>query len=329
MYNADITKIFEIGEGEFGQMAMSLFRFQYEHNPLYAKYTHLTGKDKGVAILEELPFLPISFFKTHAVKTTQFVEEAVFRSSGTTGAKTSKHLVKEVSLYKTSGASAFERMYGPVEDYCILALLPSYLERGDSSLVYMVGDFMKRSKHPLNGFYLEDFDRLHQTLRTLEAQKQKTLLIGVTYALMDFAEAFPLALQHTLVMETGGMKGRKKELLRTEVHSRLQEAFGLPAIHSEYGMTELLSQAYAREAGRFITPPWMKILVGEEDDPGTLVSKTEKPVTGVLHIIDLANLYSCSFIATEDLGRLHPDGSFEVLGRMDHSDIRGCSLLTL
>jgi hypothetical protein len=329
MYNADIIKIFEGNEFDFSQAAFDVFRYQYHNNRIYKQFTDLTSRQKRITTITDIPFLPISFFKTHAVKTTSFDQQATFESSGTTGSQTSRHFVKEVAVYEAACIKGFEQQYGPVDDYCVLALLPSYLERGSSSLVYMVQRFMERSRHSQNGFFLNDFRELHKTLLKLESCGQKTLLIGVTYALLDFAAAFPLSLQNTIVMETGGMKGRKKEALREEVHSELKAAFGGSDIHSEYGMTELLSQAYAKQAGRFITPPWMRVLISDEDDPGTLTATITTSKTGVLHIIDLANIYSCSFIATQDLGRLYPDGSFEVLGRIDHTDIRGCSLLAL
>jgi hypothetical protein len=220
----------------------------------------------------------------------------------------------------------FKQVYGPVQHYCILGLLPSYLERRHSSLVYMVNDLVQQSTHPQSGFYLYDFEKLAATLQAVEASGQPTLLFGVTYALLDFAERYPMSLLHTTIIETGGMKGRKKELLREEVHGLLKKAFGVPCIHSEYGMTELLSQAYAQEKGFFETPAWMRIVMREEDDPLSVLSS---PGSGGINVIDLANLWSCAFIATEDVGRLHADGRFEVMGRLDNAEIRGCSLLAL
>lgn len=314
----------------FTEKAIALFRFQYEHNALYQRFVDsLNCKADAINTIEKIPFLPISFFKTHTVSTTDFSPVVVFESSGTTGSVNSKHLVKNVSLYEESFRKGFEQFYGPIKDYCILGLLPSYLERKGSSLVYMVEKMMQISTHPLNGFHLYDFKNLADKLLQLQAENQKTLLIGVTYALLDFAEAFPMPLENVLIMETGGMKGRKKELLREEVHQILKHAFSLTEIHSEYGMTELLSQAYAKSGGRFKTPNWMKIVLREEDDPFRIITHTDKPVTGAINVIDLANMYSCSFIETQDVGRLHADGSFEVLGRMDNSDIRGCSLMAV
>ena len=326
-----IKEVFTIPDFDtFQRLALKVFHFQYQHNDLYRKYTDLIGaKPEAINDANSIPFLPISFFKTHTIQTTQFSPALVFESSGTTGSQTSRHWVKVPFLYETSFRKGFEKVYGPIEEYCFLALLPSYLERGHSSLVYMVKGLMDISNHPLNGFYLYDFAGLAATLTDLQQRGQKTMLFGVTYALLDFAEAYPIHLNHTVVMETGGMKGRKKELVRSEVHQVLKKAFGLPTIHSEYGMTELLSQAYATAEGRFFAPPWMKVFVREEDDPKALSGPLDKPKTGALSIIDLANIYSSSFIATEDLGTLYPDGSFEVLGRMDNSDVRGCSLLTV
>ncbi|MEI6948313.1 acyl transferase [Paraflavisolibacter sp. H34] len=312
----------------FTEKALRAFAFQYAGNPLYERFAGALNCRPGtVRTIGQIPFLPISFFKSHNIATSSFTPEVVFESSGTTGSVNSRHLVRDAGLYEKSFVAAFEAAYGPITDYCILGLLPSYLERGSSSLVYMVKRMIEISGHPQNGFYLYDHRQLAQTLQRLEGAGQKALLIGVTYALLDFAEAFPMPLHHTIVMETGGMKGRKKELLRDEVHALLQGAFGLAHIHSEYGMTELLSQAYSKGHGRFYPPSWMRVLVREEDDPLAVAAATDRPLTGALNIIDLANLYSCSFIATEDVGRLYPDGSFEVLGRMDASDVRGCSLM--
>ena len=314
----------------FPETALQVFRFQYTHNPVYQRFCQAMGKTpQRVTELTHIPFLPISFFKTAAVCTTAFEPQVVFESSGTTGLTTSRHYVKDVSLYEKSFLQAFTAFYGDPAAYCILGLLPSYLERSHSSLVYMVDQLIKRSGHPASNFYLHNLADLAAALEALEQQGQQTLFIGVTYALLDFAAQYPMPLHHTHIMETGGMKGRKKEMIRSEVHSLLQDAFHLPHIHSEYGMTELLSQAYAKTGGWFSTPPWMRVLIREEDDPLQLTGPTAKPVTGGINIIDLANLYSCSFIETEDVGRLHPDGTFEVLGRMDNSDIRGCSLLAV
>lgn len=326
-------KIFSVTENSFGQLALDIFHFQYEANPIYNSYVNALGKTlSAVDEIEKIPFLPISFFKTDEIKTGKFNGDVIFKSSGTTQTINSQHHVKDVSIYVQSFTTAFEKIYGELKDWCILGLLPSYLEKGDSSLVYMVESFIKQSQHAQSGFYLYDLDKLKETLLSLETSNQKTLLIGVTYALLDFAEKFTTELKNTIIMETGGMKGRREELTRMEVHELLRKAFGNTEIHSEYGMTELLSQAYAKKEGRFQCPPWMRVLIRDDADPLTVSVprlQTVAPVTGALNIIDLANLYSCSFIATDDVGKLYADKSFEVLGRMDGSDLRGCSLLTV
>ncbi len=314
----------------FDEKAIALFQFQAAQNPVYQRFLEAINCDPNkVRQLSQIPFLPISLFKTHAVQTGAYRPQVVFSSSGTTGTNTSYHYIPFVELYEQSFRTAFEHFYGPAQNYCVLGLLPNYLERSGSSLVYMSEKLIEWSGHPQSGFCLYDFERLDQTLRQLEAAGQPVLLLGVTYALLDFAERFPQPLRHTIVMETGGMKGRKKELLRSEVHGILKNAFHLEQIHSEYGMTELLSQAYAKHDGQFQTPHWMKAVLREEDDPFALHFETAKPATGALNIIDLANIHSCAFIATEDVARLHPSGQFEVLGRMDNTDIRGCSLLAI
>ncbi|MBZ4188218.1 acyl transferase [Niabella beijingensis] len=319
--------IFSVDTGGFEALAKELFLFQYEQNAVYRNYADAIGRRPGtISRLEDIPFLPIRFFKTHAVTATDFTPEIIFESSGTTGMVNSRHLLKNDEIYIESFMRAFRQFYGDVTTFCVLGLLPSYLERGNSSLVFMVDHLIRESGHPQSGFYLNDLESLAGTLKKLEAAGQKTLLIGVTYALLDFAEQFPMSLQHTIVMETGGMKGRRRELVRAEVHERLMQEFKLTDVHSEYGMTELLSQAYSKGKGVFNTPPWMKIVLREEDDPLSLLNR---PGRGVLNVIDLANVYSCSFIATDDLGLVHANGSFEVLGRRDNSDIRGCSLLAL
>ena len=315
----------------FEEKAIRTFHFQYRHNNVYQRFVDgLNCRPSSIKYVEQIPFLPIAFFKNHTVTSTEFSPELVFTSSGTTNTVNSKHFVKEASIYERSFKTAFQQFYGNVDDYCVLGLLPSYLERQGSSLVYMIEKMMGMSRHPLNGFHLYDHEVLSKKLLQLEIENQKTLLIGATFALLDFAARYQLALKHTIVMETGGMKGRGKELIRGEVHALLQNAFGLTNIHSEYGMTELLSQAYAREGGIFQTPHWMKIFIREEDDPLSVTSSSiDNHIVGAINIIDLANIYSCSFIATDDIGKLYSDNSFEVLGRLDSSDIRGCSLLTL
>jgi len=329
--NTDLPKkIFSVTAENFASVALNVFQFQYRNNPLYNQYCNALHIDASkINSIEIIPFLPISFFKTHNVTTTSFEPEVIFESSGTTQTINSRHFVKNISLYEKSFSNAFEMFYGKPEDYCIIALLPSYLERNNSSLVLMADHLIKQSKHPASGFYLNELEQLKQLLITFEEQKQQTLLLGVTFALIDFSEQYPLPLHHTIIMETGGMKGRREEITRQEVHEILCKNFQLQAIHSEYGMTELLSQAYSKGNGIFNCPPWMKILIRDEDDPLTIHSSTEKIISGAINIIDLANIYSCSFIATDDAGKLYPDNSFEVLGRLDNSDIRGCSLLTI
>jgi hypothetical protein len=325
----DITKLFENDPASFEERALAVFYFQYENNSLYHDYCNLFKKGLRPALITEIPFLPISFFKTHNVKTTVFDPEITFESSGTTGMKPSRHLVRSASIYEESFMRAFNSAYGDPGSYCILGLLPSYLERKNSSLVYMVQKLMEKSGHSLNGFFLDNQQELKDRLVKLEATNQKTILFGVSYALVDFAGNLPLSLSHTTIIETGGMKGRKKEILRSELHEELKKAFETDQVHSEYGMTELLSQAYAKKDGIYHCPSTMKVLVREEDDPGLIIAKTSLPKQGGINVIDLANIYSCSFIETEDLGKLYPDGSFEVAGRLDHSDIRGCSLMVI
>jgi len=334
-------KIFSVTERGFRQLSLDVFHFQYGANKVYNSYVNALGKTPSdVDEIEKIPFLPISFFKTDEIKTGKFNAEVIFKSSGTTQTINSQHHVKDVSIYTQSFTSAFEKMYGDLNGWCVLGLLPSYLEKGDSSLVYMVNSFIKQSRHAQSGFYLYDLDRLGETLFSLERAAQKTLLIGVTYALLDFAEKFPPdsyrePLKNTIIIETGGMKGRREELTRMEVHERLGKIFRNAEIHSEYGMTELLSQAYAKKQGRFQCPPWMRILIRDDEDPLSVQSldvprlQTVAHLSGAINVIDLANVDSCSFIATDDVGKLYPDKSFEVLGRMDGSDLRGCSLLTV
>lgn len=283
---------------------------------------------EAVNALSKIPFLPISFFKTHEVKTTSFDPEIIFESSGTTGTRVSRHLVKSMELYEKCFLKTFRHFYGNEKDWCILGLLPGYLERGNSSLVKMVEVLIERSDNTYSGFYLGQHEKLYQTLVHNELMGQPTLLIGVTFALLDFAEKYEITLEHTTIMETGGMKGRREEMTRDAVHNILKQRFGVESVHTEYGMTELLSQAYAAKDGLLRCPGWMKILLREYNDPFAIRDRTAKPVSGLVNIIDLANLYSCAFIATDDIGRLHKNGDFEILGRRDVSDIRGCSLLT-
>lgn len=325
-------KVFAASEDNFFSLAMEAFGFHYENNGVYRQYCDMIHTGPGsVDRLEKIPFLPISFFKTHKVTATEFEPEMIFESSGTTGTVSSRHYVKELAVYKKSFTTCFERFYGSPAGKCIIGLLPSYLERQHSSLVMMVDELVKQSNHPHSGFYLYDLEKLHRTIMHNELLKIPTLLIGVTYALLDFAEKYPMHLRHTTVMETGGMKGRRKEMTRLQVHGILQKQFSLGLVHSEYGMTELLSQAYSKGDGIFHCPGWMKVLLRDEDDPFHVVGAAaaiNHPVSGAINIIDLANIYSCPFIATDDIGRLHNNDSFEVMGRLDTSDTRGCSQLT-
>lgn len=325
-------KIFKAGEDEFQSLALDIFRFQVETNEVYSQFVAaLKINHKEVTRIDQIPFLPVEFFKSKTIKSTTFIPEKIFESSGTTGSINSRHHVRKLELYRKSFIQTFEQYYGPVSEWCIIGLLPSYLERGSSSLVAMVDELIRRSgNRTFSGFYLYDFEGLATVLKSLEAKNQKTLVIGVTFALLDFAKQFPMKLSSTIIMETGGMKGRKREMPREEVHEILQTAFGLATIHAEYGMTELLSQAYSKGSGYFTTPPWMKILLRSEDDPLHIFQtqrEENSSKTGLINVIDLANMYSCSFIATDDIGRLHPNNLFEVLGRRDNADIRGCSLM--
>jgi phenylacetate-coenzyme A ligase PaaK-like adenylate-forming protein len=279
-----------------------------------------------VKSLEQIPFLPIQFFKSHKVVSNKNPIQETFTSSGTTGMTTSKHFVTDVSLYEESYRNGFSQFYGNIEDYVVLALLPSYLEREGSSLIYMVEDLIQMTNNPESGFYLHNHEELIGKLIRLDSSGQNVILIGVTYALLDLIEKHPFQLQNTIIMETGGMKGRRKEMIREELHEQLCQGFGVTAIHSEYGMTELLSQAYSLGNGVFECPSWMQILVRDTEDALSYVAEGK---TGGINVIDLANINSCSFIATQDLGKKNPNNSFEVLGRFDNSDIRGCNLMVI
>ena len=326
-------ELFAASGQDFEDLALRTFHFQYEQNVFYRQYCNAIGTDaSAVHQLQQIPFLPIGFFKSKEIKSAAFEPEVIFESSGTTGSVNSKHFIKDTGLYEESFLKAFEIFYGDIHKYCVIGLLPSYLERQHSSLVWMVNELIKQTGHPLSGFYLYDHEKLRQVLLQNETAAQPTLLIGVTYALLDLFQQFPLQLKHTIIMETGGMKGRKEELTRSAIHEQLMKQSGLTAIHSEYGMTELLSQAYSKNAGIFNCPPWMKVMVRAGDDPFDIIlpEKINGSFTsGAINVVDLANLNSCCFIATDDMGKLYPDGSFEVLGRLDNSDIRGCGLMLL
>jgi len=322
----DPAQIFAIdNETAFEQNALAIFRHQAANCVVYRDYIgYLNIDPSSITDYRKIPFLPISFFKNHEVLSNNSKPEIVFSSSGTTGQTTSRHLVSDVKIYEQSFNLAFQQFYSNPKDICILALLPSYLEREGSSLIYMVDDLLKQSQHPKSGYFLHDLEKLYQTLQEVKKAKQKTILIGVTYALLDFVEQYQLDFPELIVMETGGMKGKRKEMVREELHQILTTGFGVSHIHSEYGMTELLSQGYSYGDGIFNCPPWMKILLRDTSDPLSLIADKQ---SGGINVIDLANINSCSFIATQDLGKIYPDGSFEVLGRFDNADIRGCNLL--
>lgn len=324
----DISKIFSISSlSLFKEAALDVFTFQFHNNPVYRQFCRLLGRNpENVNTLERIPFLPIEFFKSHVIVSNQREAEITFTSSGTTGTQKSRHLVTDISIYERSYREGFKYFYGDIEEYTVLALLPSYLEREGSSLIYMVQDLIVRSKNDESGFYLNELDILKDKLTRLDRSGRKILLIGVSFALLDLIEQFQLDLNHTIVMETGGMKGRRKEMIRKELHQLLCTGLGVERIHSEYGMTELLSQAYSKGDGIFECPPWMKILVR---DPEDALEYLPTGKTGGLNVIDLANVNSCSFIATQDLGKITGTGKIEILGRFDNTDIRGCNLMVL
>ena len=320
--------IFNIkSEVQFTKIALDVFKHQFKNNKVYRSFCDLINKHPSdVTKVEQIPFLPIQFFKTREVLSSLEEIDEIFTSSGTTGSITSKHFVTDINLYKESYLKGFVHFYGNIEEYAVLALLPNYLERNGSSLVFMVDDLIAKSKNSESGFYLNNIDELAKKLIYLEEKGQKILLIGVSFALLDLIEKHQFNLKNTIVMETGGMKGRRKELIRNELHQLLQKGFGVDEVHSEYGMTELLSQAYSKGSGVFETPPWMKILVRDTEDALTVLPNGK---AGGINVIDLANYNSCSFIATQDLGKVHENETFEIIGRFDNSDIRGCNLMVL
>ncbi len=322
------TDIFAIStQKHFEKVALQTFRYQYENSTVYREFCNYLKTDiQKIKSVDQIPFLPIGFFKNHNIVTSSVKVQQIFTSSGTTGAATSRHLVTDVSMYEQSYRQAFAQFYGNIEDYAILALLPSYLEREGSSLIYMVEDLIKLSNNSDSGFYLHNQNELAEKLLLLDQSGQNIILIGVTYALLDLVEKFNFNLKNTIIMETGGMKGKRKEMIREALHEQLCSGFGVSAIHSEYGMTELLSQAYSLGEGVFECPPWMQIQIRDTEDALTYISNGK---TGGINVIDLANINSCSFIATQDLGKKHDNGTFEVLGRFDNSDLRGCNLLVM
>jgi hypothetical protein len=314
-------------QAEFESASLEVFKFQFENNRVYRSFCDLLYiHPSDVKRIEDIPFLPIQFFKSHDVLSSTQPVEQVFTSSGTTGDTTSKHQVTDLNIYKESFRRAFSHFYGPMENYVVLALLPSYLEREGSSLIYMVEDMIKRSGQVESGFYLHNLSDLNDILIDLDKQGRKVLLIGVSFALLDLVGSYQFQLKNTVIMETGGMKGRRKELVREELHDLLKKGFGVKNIHSEYGMTELLSQAYSTGHGIFKCPNWMQILTRDTEDPLSILPNRR---TGGINVIDLANINSCSFIATQDLGKTFADKSFEIIGRFDHSDVRGCNLMVL
>lgn len=321
-------RIFSIKTNEeFEQISLEIFDYQFKNNVTYKEFcSYLKKNPDNMRSVYDIPFLPIEFFKSKRVFCGNNTEQQIFTSSGTTGMVTSKHFVKDISIYEKSFREGFELFYGKPSEYAILALLPSYLERSGSSLIYMVEDLIKQSKNKNSGFYLYELDKLAEILKDLDKKGQKTLLIGVSFALLDLVEKHQFNLKNTIVMETGGMKGRRKELIREELHQILSDGFGLQNIHSEYGMTELLSQGYSKGNGIFKTVPWMKVLIRDTNDALSFLPNGK---SGGVNVIDLANVHSCSFIATQDLGKVYNDGSFEILGRFDNADIRGCNLLVM
>jgi len=312
-------------DNEFNQLCLDIFNHQYKHIEIYKEFAnHLGKRPENINHYTKIPFLPIEFFKSHNLIDFIGKEDVVFKSSGTTGMSRSRHLLSDIKLYEKSFVKGFERFYGSIEDFVILALLPSYMENGESSLVYMADQLIRLSQQKESGFYLNNYDELVQQLHLLKSSSKKVILLGVSYALLDITEKTSISYPELIVMETGGMKGRRKEMIREELHKHLKAGFGVDKIHSEYGMTELLSQAYSKGNGIFETPPWMKMLIRDINDP---LSWMPERKSGAINIIDLANYHSISFIATQDLGKITGTNQFEILGRFDHSDIRGCNLL--
>ena len=322
--NADATS-----ESKFNDLTLEVFAYQYKYNAFYRQYCSLIGKEfSKVSTINDIPFLPIQFFKNQEIKTGDWAQaETVFTSSGTTGTSTSQHFVRDLTFYKDITILGFEEKYDAIENYCVLGLLPSYLERTGSSLVVMVDAFIKRSKYPQSGFFLQNHAELADILRGCRDRQIPTLLIGVSFGLLDFVEKHAIDFPEIIVMETGGMKGRRREMIRSELHEEIQKGFKCPHIHSEYGMTELFSQGYSKHNGIFEPTPTMRVVTREVNDPLSIMSKNG--ALGVINVVDLGNLDTCSFVATDDLGRVYADGRFEVLGRLDNSDMRGCNLMII
>lgn len=324
----DTKNIFNINtRDEFEKMTLQIFKYQFENNSVYRSFCDLLYKHPSdVKQIKDIPFLPIQFFKSHKVISSSDIIQQTFTSSGTTGSKVSSHCITDLAIYENSFIQGFKHFYGNIKDYTILALLPSYLEREGSSLVYMVDCLIRESEKSESGFYLDNISKLKEKLKVLDSQGEKVILLGVSFALLDLVDNHQFQLKNTIVMETGGMKGRRKELIREELHTILKKGFGIDAIHSEYGMTELLSQAYSKGNGLFNCPNWMRVFTRDTEDPFNIQTQG---ITGGLNIIDLANINSCSFISTQDLGRVFKNNEFEILGRFDNSDIRGCNLMVL
>ncbi len=322
------NKIFAVKDTkEFETVALEVFHFQFKNIPIYRKFCQLIGRSPdNVKSIESIPFIPVEFFKNHTILPENVPVAMTFLSSGTSGMNQSRHYLADLSLYENSFMKGFEHFYGKADDYIFFALLPAYLEREGSSLIYMVETLINQSKHPKSGFYLNNYEELLKNIKMVSNDSRKKILIGVSFALLDLAENYKPDLTDIIVMETGGMKGRRKEMVKDDLHKTLEKAFNISQIHSEYGMTELLSQAYSYGRNIFACPPWMKVLCRDTNDPLSIIGNNK---TGGINVIDLANLYSCSFIATQDLGKTHDDGCFEVLGRFDNSDIRGCNLLVV
>ncbi len=322
--NSFKSSVFRINNQSFDVHALNLFRFQYRQNPVYKAFVdHLRIDAYSVQSIEKIPFLPIRLFKEHKIVSGDFTPQHVFESSGTTNSSTSKHYIEDLRYYAEISVSVFSHFFADLHEAVVIGLLPSYLERNTSSLVFMVDHFIKMTRHPASGFYLTDYEKLAATLSALSRDDRPVFLFGVTFALLELARIFNMEVKNLVVLETGGMKGRGREMIREELHDHLRSAFIGARITSEYGMTELLSQAYLGKEGYFQCPPWMRVFIRDVNDPFFYMKNGK---TGVINIIDLANVHSCAFIETEDLGIRH-DAGFQVLGRLDNSDMRGCNLL--